>query len=253
MQPTQYAQGATIFAQGDPSAAVYVIEHGEVAISVGQGRDAVEVARLHAGDLFGESGVLEGRTRAATATALTPCTVLTTDAETFLHAFGLTNDRALVLLKLLCRRLRHTNRLAAGADMAPGMDTANALPRLRLMPLLHPAPGTPPPDPIAIEVLPFQVGNRFGGEVRPVGSNHCYAIAANGEADLAAPHFEVLRRDGRLGVRDLGTRYGTIVNGQVLTRASLDCFAALRPGNNEVIAGRPASPFRFRISVGRAA
>ena len=75
MQPTQYAQGATIFAQGDPSAAVYVIEHGEVAISVGQGRDAVEVARLHAGDLFGESGVLEGRTRAATATALTPCTL----------------------------------------------------------------------------------------------------------------------------------------------------------------------------------
>ena len=141
MQPTQYAQGATIFAQGDPSAAVYVIEHGEVAISVGQGRDAVEVARLHAGDLFGESGVLEGRTRAATATALTPCTVLTTDAETFLHAFGLTNDRALVLLKLLCRRLRHTNRLAAGADMAPGLDTADALPRLRLMPLLHPAPG----------------------------------------------------------------------------------------------------------------
>jgi CRP-like cAMP-binding protein len=45
-----------IFSLGDKSTAVYVIEHGEVALIVD---DGIEVARLHAGELLGEAGVLE--------------------------------------------------------------------------------------------------------------------------------------------------------------------------------------------------
>ena len=113
MRPIQLLPGATIFQTGDPSLAVYVIEDGEVSIRVG---DGVEVARLQAGELFGESGVLEARPRAATAIALTPLSLLVTDAAQFIGAFGLNNEGAMALLKLLCRRLRTTTARAAKLD-----------------------------------------------------------------------------------------------------------------------------------------
>jgi CRP-like cAMP-binding protein len=53
MQLTNASGGETIFSVGDTSTAVYVIEDGEVAITVDQ------IARLHAGGLFGKAGVLE--------------------------------------------------------------------------------------------------------------------------------------------------------------------------------------------------
>ncbi|MGD0109493.1 MAG: cyclic nucleotide-binding domain-containing protein, partial [Rhodopila sp.] len=101
MPSLQVPAGATIFRTGDPSQAVFIIEDGEVAITVNGG---IEVARLYPGDLFGESGVLEARPRAATATAMTATTLLVTEADTFVRAFSMDNDRALALVKLLCRR-----------------------------------------------------------------------------------------------------------------------------------------------------
>ena len=53
-------------------------------------------------------------------------------------------------------------------------------------------------------------------------------------------------------MRDLGSRFGTIVNGTTITGASFKPFAMLRPGANDVVAGRPNSPFRFRIQVREA-
>jgi CRP-like cAMP-binding protein len=250
MQPMHVPAGATIFRVGDPSNAVYVIEDGEVAITVNGG---IEVARLHAGALFGESGVLEARVRAATATAILATTLLVTDGETFFHAFGMDNDRALTLVKLLCARLRSTTARAAlplGGG-GPDSDVSVAGPAaIRLLPGSERLTGEFGMVPIDVRHLPFQVGNRYGGETLPIASNHCCCIPARGIGDLAAPHFEILRRDGLVGVRDLGTRTGTCVNGTMSGRASLNSFVALRRGDNEVIAGGAGSPFRFCVRFG---
>jgi CRP-like cAMP-binding protein len=239
MQPLRVAAGATIFRAGDPSLGVFVIEDGEVAITVG---DAIEVARLHPGELFGESGVLEARARSATATAMVATTLLVTSAETFLHAFGMDNDRALALVKLLCRRLRNTTLRATRqitADSAPAI--------IRLLPDSERLATEYGMKPVDVRQLPFQVGNRYGGETLPIASNHTCCIPARGDTNLAAPHFEILRRDRCVGVRDLGTINGTSVNGTMITRRSLNAFVPLRTGDNSVIAGRPDSPFRFRL------
>ncbi len=244
MQPKEVPAGGTIFSSGDASVAVYVIEEGEVAITVNGG---VEVARLHAGELFGESGVLERRSRAATATAITATTLLVTPGETFFHAFGMDNDRALALVKLLCRRLRSTTQRAAHAGQPSPLPLNHGA--IRLVPD-HPRL-TDDHRLTATDIthLPFQVGNRYGGETLPIGSNHHWCIAAREDANLAAPHFEIVRRDGRIGVRDLGTTSGTIVNGAVVNRASMNTFVPLSFGGNSVIAGWPDSPYRFRINL----
>ena len=242
MQTMRVTAGTTIFHAGDPSLAVFVIEEGEVAITV---HDDIEVARLHPGELFGESGVLENRPRAATATAITATNLLVTSADTFLHAFGMDNDRALALVKLVCRRLRSTSlRVAHGTQLAQS-EAPHAAIHLspdhpRMIEDYHLAP-------VDVTHLPFQVGNRYGGETLSIASNHSCCIPAHGDTILAAPHFEIQRRDGHVGVRDLGTKAGTIVNGTVISRASLTAFVPLRIGDNIVIAGPWESSFRFRI------
>jgi CRP/FNR family cyclic AMP-dependent transcriptional regulator len=162
MQPMHVPAGATIFRTGDPSSAVYVIEDGEIAITVNGG---IEVARLHSGELFGESGVLEARVRAATATTTTATTLLATDAEIFFHAFGMNNDRALTLVKLLCARLRSTTARAARPGFAGGheSDASAAGPVvIRLLPDSERLTGEYGMAPIDVHHLPFQVGNRYG-------------------------------------------------------------------------------------------
>jgi CRP-like cAMP-binding protein len=239
MKSLHLPAGATIFRTGDPSQGVFIIEDGEVAITV---RDGIEVARLHPGELFGESGVLEARPRSATATAVIATTLLMMPTETFLHAFGMDNDRALALVKMLCCRLRTTNLRASQSVHADATVAA-----IRLLPDSEPLTTKYGMEPIDVQHLPFQVGNRYGGETLPLASNHTCCIPARGESNLAAPHFEILRRDGRVGIRDLGTTSGTIVNGTAITRASLNAIALLHIGVNAVIAGRPDSLFRFRL------
>jgi hypothetical protein len=244
MQPLHVPAGATIFRAGEPSEGVYIIQDGEVAITVG---DGIEVARLHPGELFGESGVLEARARAATATAIQATTLLVTPAETFVHAFGMNDDRALALVKLLCRRLRNTNLRNTPSPSADPTPLA-----IRMSPASERLTAQYGMEPIDIRHLPFQVGNRYGGETLPIASNHTCCIPARGTTDLAAPHFEILRRDGRVGVRDLGTPNGTIVNGIAITRMSMNAFVPLRAGDNDVIAGAQGSPFRFRLHMNHA-
>ncbi len=244
MQPQHFNAGATIFRAGDPSVAIYIIQDGEVAIDV----DGIEVVRLHAGELFGESGVLEARPRSATATALTSTTLLVTEAETFIGAFGMNNQRALALVKLLCSRLRNTTARAAHAGhLTHSADEPEA-------PItLYPDDDRLTTDyrvmPVDVLHLPFQVGNRFGGEAVPVASNRSIVIPAHGRTEFASPHFEIVRRDGRLGIRDLGSAAGTIVNGVPINRMTTTSFAGLRAGENTVIAGTAHSPFRFRIYI----
>ena len=66
-----FAPGTTVVREGKMSGVgFYIITEGEAAVSIG----GKEVARLHAGDHFGELGLIGRRERAATVTAVTPLT-----------------------------------------------------------------------------------------------------------------------------------------------------------------------------------
>ena len=73
----EYTPGTTIFTQGDPAASVLYVEAGAVRLSVvsHSGKEAV-IALIDTGHFFGE-GCLAGQSlRMATATAVTPCTIV---------------------------------------------------------------------------------------------------------------------------------------------------------------------------------
>ena len=78
--PTERAAckpSSVIFAQGDPATSVMYLEQGVVRLSVlsHEGKEAV-VAVLDAGHYFGEGCLAGQMRRMATATAMTPCTIV---------------------------------------------------------------------------------------------------------------------------------------------------------------------------------
>ena len=62
-----FPAGAVVFEEGDPGSRMYVIQSGAVRVLKRVGAREIELARLGAGEAFGEMALLEGRPRSATA------------------------------------------------------------------------------------------------------------------------------------------------------------------------------------------
>ena len=88
------ATGETVIREGSGGAALYVIESGEVTVTVGGDLRAT----LGPGDHFGEFALISRQVRAATVTAETP---LTCQAIDFWDFRSFANDNPEILWKLL--------------------------------------------------------------------------------------------------------------------------------------------------------
>ena len=77
-----FAPGEVIVRQGDTSSELFVIERGEVVVSVSRGvENETEVAHLGKGKFFGEMALLTGDTRRATVRAATTCELIEVGRE----------------------------------------------------------------------------------------------------------------------------------------------------------------------------
>jgi small-conductance mechanosensitive channel/CRP-like cAMP-binding protein len=78
-----YASGEVIVRQGDETSELYIIERGEVAVSVQRpsAPAPVEVARLGTGKFFGEMALVTGAPRQATVRAAASCQLLVVGRE----------------------------------------------------------------------------------------------------------------------------------------------------------------------------
>jgi CRP/FNR family cyclic AMP-dependent transcriptional regulator len=107
-QPVACPAGSTIFAQGDPASSVMYLQEGLVRLSVlsHAGKEVV-IAMIERGQFFGE-GCLAGQSqRISTATAMTPCRILTVERHEMtrrLHADPAFADH--FLTHLLTRNIR---------------------------------------------------------------------------------------------------------------------------------------------------
>lgn len=103
--------GETLFSEGDPGDAWYVIVKGEVAIVKNTASGAPhELARLESGEAFGEMALLDNAARVATATAETRAT-LARLPTTQLHALiaeepHVAAQLILAMARVLCARQR---------------------------------------------------------------------------------------------------------------------------------------------------
>jgi CRP-like cAMP-binding protein len=111
-----YAAGREIFAKGSPGRSMMAILGGSVRISAPSpaGPDIV-LAMLNAGEVFGEIALLDGADRTADATAISDCDLLVLDHRDFVPFLERRADLCILLLRLLCQRLRQTDRVVEEA------------------------------------------------------------------------------------------------------------------------------------------
>jgi CRP/FNR family transcriptional regulator, cyclic AMP receptor protein len=106
----RHAAGRVIFTKGSPGRSMMAILSGSVRISTPSpaGPDIV-LTILPAGEVFGEIALLDGADRTADATAVTDCELLVLDHRDFVPFLERRADLCILLLKLLCQRLRQTD------------------------------------------------------------------------------------------------------------------------------------------------
>lgn len=94
---TSFAQGQTIFAQGDQGFTAYVVRKGKVVISRDDGGGPSVIATRGPGELIGEMALVSGARRSASAVAASDCVL------TLLHRPDIERrmDEADPILKLL--------------------------------------------------------------------------------------------------------------------------------------------------------
>src|SRR4030042_1675161 len=111
-----FRKGSTLFRRGEAGNALYIIIRGQIRIfaSTRQGNE-ITLARLGAGEFFGEMALLDGQPRSANAEAAEDTELHVLDRDNF-FSFLMHKESALrALLHALSRRLRRTDDLLTEA------------------------------------------------------------------------------------------------------------------------------------------
>src|SRR6266436_2160542 len=97
--------------------------------------------------------------------------------------------------------------------------------------------------------LPFRVGRiPVAGEAQPLEVNDLQ-LSDTRPFHVSRDHFAIERGPDGVQVRDRGSYVGTLVNGVQIGGHRHVATVPLALGENEVVAGSPRSPFRFRVVV----
>jgi len=105
------ADGAILFAEGDPGASFYVIKSGNIEIIKGDEKSGkpVRLAMRGPGDFFGEMSLLENSPRFATARAVGECEIIEFSRESFQNLITQNPGVALDILGVMSSRLRQAD------------------------------------------------------------------------------------------------------------------------------------------------
>lgn len=114
-----YADGETVFQEGDHSFEMYVVQSGYMVVS----QNGRELAVLGPGEFFGEMSLLESLPRSATVRARGPARLLCIQPGGFLLKIRRDPTFAFELLQALSRRIRQLNGRGA-FEAAPRKDAA---------------------------------------------------------------------------------------------------------------------------------
>jgi CRP-like cAMP-binding protein len=99
-----YYTNETIIRQGDEGDSFFLLDEGEVIVSVSKDGREQEVARLHPPAPFGEMALLTGEQRASTVKAATPVRLLVIDRESFKSTVVSNPDLAAAMSDIVARR-----------------------------------------------------------------------------------------------------------------------------------------------------
>ena len=105
-----YGKGTTIFFEGDPGDAMFIIESGSVGIVKEVEGGTIRLATLNDGELFGEMAIIDGGKRMASAVAQEDSVVLRIPRETMEAKLAGYDPFLQALIKILINNLRNVHQ-----------------------------------------------------------------------------------------------------------------------------------------------
>ncbi|MGQ0570893.1 MAG: Crp/Fnr family transcriptional regulator [Armatimonadota bacterium] len=116
LQRRLYRKGETVFRQSDPGSTLYIIESGEVKVTLvsSHGKEVI-LAILGQGGFFGELALLDGESRSADAVTRVDSRLLALHREPFLEFLRSHPSTAIRVIEALSRRVRRTTGLVQEA------------------------------------------------------------------------------------------------------------------------------------------
>ena len=105
----RYPAGTEVFAKGSPGSSMMAVLRGTLKMSSvsAEGKEVV-FNLMNPGDCFGEIALLDGEARSTDAVAMNDCELLVLHRRDFMPILEKRADICLILLKVLCQRLRQT-------------------------------------------------------------------------------------------------------------------------------------------------
>jgi CRP-like cAMP-binding protein len=193
----RYPSGREIFAKGSPGQSLVAVLRGSIKISSlsNEGKEIV-FNIINAGEIFGEIAVLDGEERSADATAMTDCELLVLNRRDFLHLLENRADLCMILLRILCQRLRQTSEQVEDV-MFRHLESRLAKRLLHLAESagLH---GLQESTSVELHVSQRELGNMAGGSRESVNkilqSWHRQGLIDLGKASVFIRDIEALRR-----------------------------------------------------------
>ena len=121
-----YEDGEVVIREGDSGNTMFVIQEGQVQVSVSRDGEEFPLRTLGSGEFIGEMGIFDAAVRSATVRALGQARILTVDKKGFLRRVHEDPSLAFRVVQTLSRRIRELTeevaRLRAERDQGEGGD-----------------------------------------------------------------------------------------------------------------------------------
>lgn len=240
---------------------------GEVEITIDTAGGPRSIARISAGEFFGEMGLIDDKPRSATAKALLDCEVEVFNEDNFsLRVLGDASNLQMYL-RTIFDRIRttdallqwHLNRTTPPGDPKPTVDAAIRSSLVQMAFASPPASisrlhlksesGLESGLDLKVVKFPFRIGRAADGQgPSPLAPNDL-SIPDHKPYHISRNHCIIERSGDSFLVRDFGSKLGTIVNGMPLGIAHDSFVAPLQPGENTLVLGAMEGPHHFRLFV----
>lgn len=114
-----YSKGDIIFHEGQPSEHFYILQKGEVEVSIRKNEKRFVIGKLGPGEFFGEMGLLSNDPRSATCKAITSVEVARVSNEDFKKTLKNVHPLIGKIINVLLKRLKRSNGLAVNKTTTP--------------------------------------------------------------------------------------------------------------------------------------
>lgn len=242
--------GEIIIREGTKDTSAYIILSGTAEVLKNSGGLEIVVATLQEGQVFGEMGLIEDRSRSATVKAVTELKVRIITRDQFNDLLCKRPAVLIPIMKSLFERLRQASEMLAEGNVGARVGQFGE----SSLDVLMEGQTLEAKEALAhckrhITKFPYLIGRESRNPDTDVFYSNDLFIREEKPYLVSRNHLAIHNDGGSLWIVDRGSSYGTIVNGKNIGGESGLTRARLDRKENQVILGPATSKFIFLLKV----